>query len=247
MEWDGFRDFKISRIESESVDVKSVYFKPADGKKIAIPKRGQYICVRFKLPGSFSEKSREYSLSQYPNSDEYRISVRLVEGGQISSFVHNGLQVDSTIRVSPPAGQFFYIESDVDKPVVLFVGGIGITPLVSIAEKALESGRQVYMFNSNRRIETRPFTTWLLDLKEKYYDQFKLTEFISNESESDLEVIDELETRRLEAQDFEFVDPNFDYYLLGPSSYMEFVKGELIQRGVQESEISTEFFGPMEV
>lgn len=247
MEWDGFRDFKISRVESESADVKSVYFKPTDGKKVAIPKRGQYICVRFTLPGSDSEKSREYSLSQYPNSDEYRISVRLVEGGQISSFIHDVLQIGSTIRVSPPAGQFFYVESDVDTPVVLFVGGIGITPLISITEKALESGRQVYMFNSNRSIETRPFATWLIDLKEKYYDQFRLTEFISNESESNIEIIDELETRRLEAQDFEFVDPNFDYYLLGPNSYMEFVRGELTQRGVRESEISTEFFGPMEV
>ena len=247
MEWDGFRGFKITRIENESRNVKSVYFKPADGGKIAMPKRGQYVCIRFKLPDSDTEKSREYSLSQYPSSDEYRISVRLLEGGQISPFIHNGLQVGSTIRVSPPAGQFIYRESDVAKPVVLFVGGIGITPLVSITEKALESGRQVYMLNSNRQVETRPFAKWLQGLKEKYGDKFKLIEFISNESDSGLHAIDKLESRRLAAQDFDFVKPNFDYYMLGPNPYMNFVKGELLNRGVEESEIASEFFGPMEV
>mmetsp|Transcript_5645 Transcript_5645/g.5598 ORF Transcript_5645/g.5598 Transcript_5645/m.5598 type:complete len:404 (-) Transcript_5645:2696-3907(-) len=247
MEWDGFRDFKISRIENESKDVKSIYFKAADGGKIAMPKRGQYVCIRFKLPNSETEKSREYSLSQYPSSDEYRISVRLVEGGQISPFIHDGLRVGSTIRVSPPAGQFIYRESDVAKPLVLFVGGIGITPLVSMTEKALESGRQVYMLNSNRLVETRPFTQWLQSLKKKYGDKFKLIEFISNESEKNLQAIDKLETRRLEAQDFGFVKPEFDYYMLGPNPYMKFVKGELLRRGVEESDIASEFFGPMEV
>lgn len=246
-EWDGFRDFNISRIVNESKNVKSVYFKPVDGGKIAIPKRGQYVCIRFKLPDSETEKGREYSLSQYPSSDEYRISVRLVEDGQISPFIHNGLQVGSTIRVTPPAGQFVYREANSDKSVVLFVGGIGITGLVSITEKALESGRQVYMLNSNRQVETRPFAKWLQGLKEKYGDKFKLIEFISNESDSGLHAIDKLESRRLAAQDFDFVKPNFDYYMLGPNPYMKFVKGELLNRGIEESAITSEFYGPMEV
>lgn len=244
--WDGFRDFKISRIEKEAENVKSVYFRPADGGKIAVPKRGQYVCIRFKLPDSETEKSREYSLSQYPSSDEYRISVRLVENGQISPFIHNSLQVGSTIRVSPPAGQFIYREGDANKPVVLFVGGIGITPLVSITERALESGRQVYMFNSNSSIVNRPFTQWLKDLKNKYADNFKLIEFISNETDAN-NAIDKLENRRLKSEDFEFVKPEYDYYMLGPNPYMQFVKNELLARGVEESEIASEFFGPTEV
>lgn len=245
-DWDGFRDFKISNIVNEAKNVKSVYFKPADGGKIAVPKRGQYVCIRFTLPNSDFEKSREYSLSQYPSSDEYRISVRLVEDGQISPFIHNGLHVGSTIRVSPPAGQFIYRKADASKPVVLFVGGIGITPLVSITERALTEGRQVYMLNCNTKFETRPFSEWLHDLKKQYGDKFELIEFFSNESEKN-KTIGKLETRRLQSQDFDFVKPEYDYYMLGPNPFMKFVKSELLNRGVEESEIASEFFGPMDV
>lgn len=84
-------------------------------------------------------------------------------------------------------------------------------------------------------------------LKGKYGDKFKLIEFISNESDSGLHAIDKLESRRLAAQDFDFVKPNFDYYMLGPNPYMKFVKGELLNRGIEESAITSEFYGPMEV
>lgn len=262
LNWQGFRDFTVTKLVDESDNVKSVYFTPSDGGKIAMPKRGQYVCIRWTLPGAELEKSREYSLSEYPTltANEYRISVRKLEGGQISSFVHSTLKVGDKLRVAPPAGNFFYKESAND--VVLFVGGIGITPLVSILERALAEGKQATMLYSNKTLPSRPFTKFLTGLKTKYNDKFILKEFISQEpaaaaaaaagaSPGTPEIIDQVVYLPLKPENFDELDLSSskkpDIYLLGPREYMKFVRAELAKKGVSNEDILSEFFGPTEV
>lgn len=229
--WDGFKDFVVTRIESETDDVKSVYFKPADGTKVAMPLRGQYLGFRFLIPGSDVEKSREYSISEYPESGEYRISVKKLDQGVISGYIHDTLKVGDTIKVAPPAGRFIYQETD--KDVVLFAGGIGITPLVSIAEKALQDGKKVTLLFSNQRAESIPFEKWFQEKK----DANAKFEFIR---------LNDDEGKRLSQAHFDALDlANSEVYMLGPLGYMDFVKGELTKRG--KTDIHSEFFGPTAV
>lgn len=229
--WEGHKDFVVTRIEPETDDVKSVYFKPADGSKIAKPLRGQYLGFRFKIPGSEYEKSREYSISEYPSSGEYRISVKKLPGGVISTYIHEKLQVGDTIRVAPPSGQFTYQEND--KDVVLFAGGIGITPLVSIAEKALADGKKVTLLFSNQRAESIPFHRWFEQKKAEHPN------FVFN-------ALNDNENNTLTPDKFDALDlTNSEVYVLGPVGYMNYVKEELAKRG--KTEYNTEFFGPTEV
>lgn len=230
--WEGFKDFVVTRIEEETDDVKSVYFKPADGSKVAKPLRGQYLGFRFLIPGSDVEKSREYSISEYPESGEYRISVKKLDQGVISNYIHNTLKVGDNIKVAPPAGRFTYQEND--KDVVLFAGGIGITPLVSIAEKALKDGKKVTLLYSNQRAESVPFEKWFQQKKEEYSQLFKFIKLNDNEN------------TKLSAEHFDALDlANSEVYMLGPLGYMEFVRGELEKRN--KSDINSEFFGPTAV
>lgn len=240
--WDGFKEFEVTRIQKESLDVKSVYFTPADGGDIAVPKRGQYVTFRWKLPNDNVEQSREYSLSMFPSDNEYRISVRHLNGGVISSYIHSNVEVGTKLYVAPPAGQFFYREGSDE--MLIFAGGIGITPLVSIVEQGLKDDRKVTLFFSNKKIESRPFSGWLSDLKKIYKDKFTLKEFFSQESE-----VEEGVARRLQSSDFEYVRPDtkYDVYLLGPPEYMRFVTEELSKIGIKKDEIASEFFGPVEV
>lgn len=228
--WNGFKDFVVTRIEDETDDVKLVYFKPADGSKVAMPLRGQYLGFRFLIPGSDVEKSREYSISEYPHG-EYRISVKKLDQGVISGYIHNTLKVGDHIKVAPPAGRFTYQETD--KDVVLFAGGIGITPLVSIVEKALQDGKKVTLLYSNQRADSIPFEKWFKE-KEAQFPGFKLVTLNDNQNE------------RLSQAHFDSLDlPNLEVYMLGPVGYMDFVKGELAKRG--KTDIHSEFFGPTAV
>ncbi|RLV86366.1 Flavohemoprotein [Meyerozyma sp. JA9] len=233
--WNGFKEFTIKKIQNEASDVKSVYFSPSDGSAIAAPQRGQYVCIRWNLPGQEFEKSREYSLSEFPTENHYRISVRKLDGGKISSYIHEQLRVGDKIKVAPPGGSFTYHENDPSVDMLVYVGGIGITPLVSILEEALSKGRKVKMFNSNRSETHRPFGEWLSQLTAKYPD-FNVTDFYSETGS------------RLQSRDFEFIVPSqkYDVYVLGPRGYMHFVNDELAKRG-NDISVYSETFGPTEV
>ncbi|GME90194.1 hypothetical protein B5S28_g2349 [[Candida] boidinii] len=245
LQWSGFKDFKVAKLVKECNDVTSVYITPVDGTVLKSGKPGQYIGIRWNLPGQNFELSREYSVSNdsqdLKNSNCFRISVRLIPNGLVSEYVNSGnLKIDDVIRVTSPIGKFFYEDSEnVTKEtfttVNLFAGGIGITPMISICETALENGKKVNLFYSNRSKESRAFDKWLIELKEKYPNTFNLQEFISKDG------------NKLTAENFPTIQDkeNSDNYLLGPVEYMNFVKQRLNSQGIEN--IKIEYFGPTDV
>lgn len=243
-DWDGFKDFEVSKIVSECEDVKSVYLKPTDpALKIQIPTRGQYLGIRWKV--GEEETTREYSISQFPTleDNQYRISVkRDRNAGVISNYVHDELKVGDTVRVCAPNGNFVYKQAST-APVLLLAGGVGITPLVSIAEGALANGREVTLLYSNTTIESRPFTQWLQDLKDTYQEKFTLKEYISKKTTTE-KVINggEIFYNRLTSGDIPDTT-KYDTYVLGPNGYLDMVFQTLEERGVSKSDVSTEAFG----
>lgn len=229
--WDGFKTFTVTKIIEEADDVKSVYFTPADGSKIAAPLHGQYLGFRFLVPGTDIEKSREYSISEYPTQNEYRISIKKLQNGAVSTYVHENLKVGDQFKVAPPTGRFTY--KDTDKDLVLFAGGIGITPLISIISKGLQDGKQVFLFSSNKRETSRPFSKYFEQLSADNKN-FHFKEYVSSQN------------HRLLSQDFDSIDlKDKEVYLLGPVSYMNFVREELKKRDV--TQFHSEFFGPTDV
>ena len=107
---------------------------------------GQYITVRApKSDGSTT--MRNYSLSDKPGNDYFRISVKREFGtkaetpnGYMSNKLHDEIEVGDLIELGPPCGDFFLkISHHNDCPLVLLAGGIGITPIFSIMKSAIES------------------------------------------------------------------------------------------------------------
>jgi len=99
---------------------------------------------------------RCYSLSDSPNKDYYRVSIKRVPAppdrtdlppGRGSNYFHEQVQVGSHLQVRAPAGHFHLLE-EASLPVVLIAGGIGITPMLSILNSLLERGseRQIWLF-----------------------------------------------------------------------------------------------------
>ncbi|RLV92404.1 Flavohemoprotein [Spathaspora sp. JA1] len=236
--WNEFKEFSVTKIEDECEEVKSIYFKPIDGK-IGIPKRGQYVCIRWKLPNAEFEKSREYSISQYPQENEYRISVRKLPDGQISGYIHETLKTGDIIKVAPPAGNFVYEEGDND--VVLVAGGIGITPLVSILEQALADGRNVNLLYANRTVNSRAFGEFLKERKQQYGDKLNVIEYFSDEKVEEKDAVDQVENRMITTKDLEFINGDkHDVYLLGPRPFMRFVRDNLEKKNIA---VKLEYFG----
>lgn len=149
--WIGFKPFVVRKqIESESIC--SVYLTPEDDS-LPLPmfQPGQYITLRIALPNG-SVTHRNYSLSDAPGKKHFRISVKRVPGGEVSSFIHDVLRSGDRLSVSVPCGtftlskyfclrdrnRFLLKDKDYKMPLVFISAGIGNTPFISMLNSIYE-------------------------------------------------------------------------------------------------------------
>lgn len=241
--WRGGRDFKVVRKESESDEITSFYFAPADGKPVLDFRPGQYITLRLRFDGQ--DIRRNYSLSAAPNGQTYRISVKRESGGLASNHMHDHVQVGSTVELFPPSGAFTLEDSE--RPLVLISGGVGITPTLAMLEAALTSSRVVHFIHCARTRSVHAFRDAIDALAHKHpqlerfycYDEAPET---ANEADAP-HGVGRIDAHKL-GQWLPAATRNVDAYLLGPKPFMQQVKKALRTLGVPDQQVRYEFFGP---
>lgn len=94
--------------------------------------------------------ARCYSLSSSPVEDgPLTVTVKRTVDGYASNWICDILKPGDTIRVLPPSGIF--TPADLNHDLLLFAGGSGVTPIISIARTALASGSgRIVVFYANR-------------------------------------------------------------------------------------------------
>ncbi|MCM3710316.1 NO-inducible flavohemoprotein [Sporosarcina luteola] len=238
--WRTFKDFVIANKVQESDVITSFYLKPADGKQLPSYKPGQYITVRFRIPGDEYTLNRQYSLSQSPGNEMFRISVKredeCVTHGKVSTYLHRNMNIGDTIEVSAPAGDF-YLDTESTTPVTLISGGVGITPMMAMYETiaTVAPERQVAFLHSSRTRKHQAFDEVLRNMTESLQNA-KYEALYSEEGDGFI-------TREFLAK---HVMEGSDVYVCGPTPFMQAVISALHTNGVAEDKIHFEFFGPKE-
>jgi nitric oxide dioxygenase len=74
--WNGWREFKVAEKVRETGEIISLHLAPSDGKALPVFRAGQFVSVRCYVPGLGVYQPRQYSLSDIPNGDHFRISVK---------------------------------------------------------------------------------------------------------------------------------------------------------------------------
>ena len=255
--WTGTRMFRVSAVVDESVDCKSYYLTPADGRALPRFEPGQYLT--FHLPTDPRRRSlvRCYSLSERSREDYSRVTVKrqgppdlqsALPPGQGSNFFHERIHVGSTLEVQAPQGAFFLDPTD-DGPVVLIGGGIGITPIVSMANSIVrqQSQRKVYVFAGFRNSREHPFRELFHSLSE--HEGLQLDLSYSRPTPADALGRDYDHRGHVDVARLRQVLPssNFRFYVCGPAAMMESLVPALLEWGVPESHIHFEAFGPASV
>lgn len=236
--WNFFKPFTVVRKVPESSSITSFYLKPADGSKVPDYKPGQYISVRVLIPGEQYTMIRQYSLSQAPKPDEFRISVKREEtndpNGVVSVYLHNGVNEGDTVEVSAPAGEFL-LDTSLTTPVAFISGGVGITPMMSMFETVatVTPDRPVVFLHAARNESLAAFNKDI----EKHaaaMSNVKTRTFYSSGPDGIItgEILKS------------YVDVTGDAYVCGPVSFMETMIRELRKLGMSEGQIHYEFFGP---
>lgn len=122
--WTGWRRFKIQKKVAESSEITSFYLAPEDGVALPTFLPGQYISLQLYIPKLGIRQPRQYSLSDAPGSDYYRISVKKEAGkqveipGLISNMLHDEFNEGDVVELTHPTGEFF-VKTEEETPIVL--------------------------------------------------------------------------------------------------------------------------------
>lgn len=256
-----FHPLKVKEVIQETPDTASLVFEvPADRKDAFAYQQGQYLTLRFQIDGQ--DVRRAYSMSSSPVEPHLKVSVKRVDKGLVSNYIHDHVKAGDAIEVMPPQGRFYTsLDAEQRKTYYLFGAGSGITPLMSILKTILEVEPQstVHLLYGSRDEEHIIFKAELDSLQAKYTDQLIITHTLSQPTREKSKGIGGLfkkgkinwtgEVGRIDrAKVADFLSkhpapyPHVEYFVCGPEAMMRDTQAALTDAGAPEGNVHVEYF-----
>ncbi|WP_438971004.1 NO-inducible flavohemoprotein [Methylophaga sp.] len=254
--WQGFKDFEVRKREAINDIITSFYLAPVDGTRLPPHSAGQYITVKWPTNDG-NTTLRNYSLSNRPGKEHYRISIKrersgnpVIPDGIVSNALHDNIKQGDIIKIAPPCGEFTLrdLPAENQDPVVFIAGGIGITPLLSMLHTVLEEDGKtpVTLIQATVNGNTQAFEEEIIALSQAHEqltwhtcfsepnDEDRKNKRFDSEGLIDEDIINTL----LPAPE------NTHVYLCGPEPMLKHCYNLLRYSNVPLDQIHTEFFGP---
>lgn len=205
-------DLTVVDVVEETEDARSISFEvPADVLQHFDYKPGQFLTVA--VPSDLTGvAARCYSLCSSPADDgPPTITVKRTADGYASNWIVENLRVGDTLRVLPPSGIF--TPADLDADLLLFAGGSGITPVMSITRTALARGAgRIVLFYANRDERSVIFASALSELAAAHPDRLLVVHW--------LETVQGLPTQE-QLRAFAAQYSTYDAFVCGPAPFMK--------------------------
>ena len=237
----------VKDIIKETDDSLSISFKNGNLFKKLKYKPGQFLTIHVPIENKIHK--RAYSFSSNPFTDkDLKITIKRVEKGLVSNYVHDHLKIGDKLEVDNPAGSFFIEPKEKNqKQYVLFAGGSGVTPIFSILKSILtkEKDSKILLIYANQTVESIIFYHEILTLESEYPNNLTVEHIISSENNRKDKYHSGFLTKSLLDTIFEKRNLTYDdhkYMICGPFGYMEKVKEILKSNGISRNKITVEVF-----
>jgi 3-ketosteroid 9alpha-monooxygenase subunit B len=220
-------EVQIHDVVQETADAISIVF---DAEFSYTP--GQFLTLR--VPSDQTEfVARCYSLASAPATDSKpKVTVKRTRKGYASNWLCDNAKPGLTLRVLPPSGTFTATTFEHD--LMLFAGGSGITPIISILTSALAtSDVNVSLFYANRNRDSVIFDTELARLEARYSGRLHVEHWL--ESERGIPSAEQL-------REFASELTGRHAYICGPGPFMSAVEACLHELAVPHKHVHVERF-----
>jgi 3-ketosteroid 9alpha-monooxygenase subunit B len=216
-----FQQIPVADVVRETADAVSLVFDASFSYR-----PGQFLTLRC------GTVARCYSLSSSPDVDDRpQVTVKRIPDGCGSAWICDNVRPGTVLDVLPPAGIF--TPRSLDDNLLLFAGGSGITPVISIVKSALARGNgRIVLVYANRDESSVIFAAQLRALADRYPDRLMVIHW--------LESLQGLPTVRHLASLRPFT--GFQSFLCGPAPFMDVVSQALRSMGVPRERIHVERF-----
>ncbi|WP_298474044.1 ferredoxin--NADP reductase [uncultured Maribacter sp.] len=237
----------VKDIIKETADAVTVCFKNGSFFKKLSYKPGQFMTIHVPVENVIHK--RAYSFSSNPFTDkDLRITIKRVDQGLISNYIHDYLKVGDKLIVDQPTGSFFVEPSkNKEKQYVFFAGGSGITPIFSIIKSVLvkESNSKIVLVYANQNFEGIIFREEIERLEKEYQNSFNVEHVLSENNQEKPNYHSGLLTEKVLLaimNKHNLILGACNYMICGPFGYMECVKSILLDNAVALSKIKVEVF-----
>ena len=245
-----WRTLKVSEVRDEAPGMRSFYLQAVDGSALAPFEPGQFLPIRLPIPGLAAPLIRTYTLSDSHNGLHYRITVK--REGAASAWLHENVGQGTEIEAKVPGGAFV-LDRTSDRDIVLVSAGIGITPMVAMLNSVLADETErarpehIHFIHGARRADQHPFADQLRAVEQAHP---KLSVHLrDSRPEISSDAAAPLSVGRVDIAYLKSVLPfgDYDFYLCGPSSFMQDIYSGLRALNIADDRIRFEAFGPASV
>ncbi|MFN2424807.1 MAG: 2Fe-2S iron-sulfur cluster-binding protein [Candidatus Binatia bacterium] len=229
---------KVADVINETPDTRTFVFE----EEGLAYRAGQHLTLVVNLDGQTHRRC--YSFSSSPAAaGRSSITVKRVEGGLLSNWLHDRVRTGDVLRATPASGRFT-LEPDASESrhIVMVAGGVGITPLISMAETTLraEPGSRVTLLYGSRSEDEIIFRTRLERLAEEFGERFDLRFAVDEGAASWPGLTGKLGGERVVAT-LGHAGPA-QWFICGPEAMMQSVVAALGRAGVADERIHLERF-----
>lgn len=218
-------------VECEEIarDFVTFWLAPERGA-VPVYKPGQHLPISVDIDGE--KVARRYTLSSSPSRPgRLAISVKRIEGGRVSHWLHDNLQVGDRLACETPEGSF-HLGDKHDQPILLLSAGSGVTPMLSMLRYLSDHDQadDVIFYHQCRSVKDipckealesykrqHPGLSVLISLSQPSVDWFGLKGRLTM---AHLKLIENLEQRQV--------------FVCGPDGFMQKAKSLLLKEGLPE-------------
>lgn len=232
MAWDGFKPFTVTNITEETDMIKS-FTVTSDEIDLSQFIPGQYITVDISSEKLPYRAKRHYSIVD-GDKDFLTFGVRRdvteEHEGEVSTVLHDEVNVGDTLLLSAPVGGFG-LANKANKQ--LFLGsGVGVTPLVSMYQEAVDADLTATFLQSTSNAQNVAFEEKLEDITAKS----SIAQFDKHFRDQD-GFIDAEQLKQ-------YLDGETEVYVCGGNSFLKAMITELQKLEVPMDNIHFETFIP---
>ena len=228
-----YHSLVVKEVIDETHDSRSVVLDVPDAQKETFAyQAGQFLTFRVEVDGH--RLVRCYSLSSSPvDGGPHKVTIKRVVEGRASNWFNDHVAAGSILEVMKPAG-VFVLQAGRTSPIVLFGGGSGITPVISILKTALATtDRNVKLVYANRDERSIIFKAELDAIVAAHGDRVEVVHRLDDRDG----FVDEALVRAQVGD-----ATGADFYICGPGPFMDVVEHTLEHMGIAHDQIFIERF-----
>ncbi len=241
---DRYHELTVKEVVRETPEAITIVFEKPARQMDYEP--GQFLTLIIPVDGK--EVRRSYSLCSSPLTEAHpAVTVKRVASGSVSNYLNDTLKPGNKVRVMEPMGNFTTnLDVANERHVVMFGGGSGITPLMSLIKALLhvEPKSQVSLIYANRHKESIIFRQQLHDLQAQHPERFQVRHVLEDAS-AEIECQPGMISAALLPDllsNLAFHEPVSDYFICGPQGMMAEVTQGLHTLNIPTHQIHKESF-----